>query len=437
MFDFFPSSDKKARAAAQRWLETAKAVWHLRGDRLSPADADELARSRSEVARLVAGRSAALEIKPAMQSLESVLRRTGGAVYPRGALAENVEFFLVAAIVILGIRSYFLQPMVIPTNSMWPTYYGMTAENFPPGASAPGLVQRIARLLAFGAFRKEVDAPESGVVSAPFVLDTTGQLHLFPRIVEGRSWMFVSAKYAEYTLYINDRPFTIQLPEDFDAFEETLLKTYFPPGHSLKEQWDEAQLEGRIKRSIATTDAGESYYVFRVPLGRPVQAGDPLIRFDLMEGDMLVVDRFSYHFFRPKVGTAFVFETGNIPALVQAGVPDEFYIKRLAGLPGDSLEIREPVLYRNGAPITGAAAFDQNARQEGLYRGYVNPPAGRGKYLLPGQTAAVPAGSFMGLGDNSPVSEDSRFWGFVPDTDVIGRPLFIYYPFTRRWGPAH
>ena len=49
------------------------------------------------------------------------MRRTGGAIYPKTALIENVEFFLVAAIVILGIRTYFVQPFKIPTNSMWPT----------------------------------------------------------------------------------------------------------------------------------------------------------------------------------------------------------------------------------------------------------------------------------------------------------------------------
>ena len=48
----------------------------------------------------------------------------------------------------------------------------------------------------------------------------------------------------------------------------------------------------------------------------------------------------------------------------------------------------------------------------------------------------VPESSYLALGDNSMNSFDGRFWGFVPAKDVVGRPLFIYYPFTRRWGPA-
>jgi signal peptidase I len=57
--------------------------------------------------------------------------------------------------------------------------------------------------------------------------------------------------------------------------------------------------------------------------------------------------------------------------------------------------------------------------------------------MLPvGGKVTVPANSYFALGDNSPRSLDSRYWGFVPDKDVVGRPLFIYYPLTSRWGLA-
>jgi len=42
----------------------------------------------------------------------------------------------------------------------------------------------------------------------------------------------------------------------------------------------------------------------------------------------------------------------------------------------------------------------------------------------------------MAMGDNSYNSLDGRFWGYVPAKDAMGRPLFIYYPFSKRWGPA-
>jgi len=92
---------------------------------------------------------------------------------------------------------------------------------------------------------------------------------------------------------------------------------------------------------------------------------------------------------------------------------------------------QEGQLYRNGQPIDGATAFAQNARKEGLYPGYTAD--GR---LSFGNTVTVPQNSYFAMGDNSPRSKDSRYWGFVPDKDVVGRPLFIYYPLTKRWGPA-
>jgi signal peptidase I len=59
-----------------------------------------------------------------------------------------------------------------------------------------------------------------------------------------------------------------------------------------------------------------------------------------------------------------------------------------------------------------------------------------GTLLPPGEVLTVPENSFFALGDNSHDSRDGRYWGFVPAEDAIGRPLFIYYPFTSRWGLA-
>src|SRR5581483_1181354 len=103
---------------------------------------------------------------------------------------------------------------------------------------------------------------------------------------------------------------------------------------------------------------------------------EPLLRFDILTGDKLFVDRFSYHFVRPHAGSGMVFRTGDNPAIAySAGVPpplDEYYIKRLVGVPGDTIEIRQPVLYRNGAPATGSEAFRLNNGRVPPYRGYFN-----------------------------------------------------------------
>jgi len=162
-----------------------------------------------------------------------------------------------------------------------------------------------------------------------------------------------------------------------------------------------------------------------------VHKGEKIISFDILTGDLLFVDRLSYNFIQPKIGSGFVFKTGNIPALKER-VGDRYFVKRLVGLPGDKLEVKAPVLWRNGQPIDGSASFGREARQEGLYPGYTNNGS-----LPAGEVLTIPEHSYFAMGDNSPDSYDSRGWGVVPEKDVVGRPLFIYYPLTTRWGPAH
>jgi signal peptidase I len=190
--------------------------------------------------------------------------------------------------------------------------------------------------------------------------------------------------------------------------------------------------------------------VYWLPIGKTVRKGETIMSFDILTGDLLFVDRLTYNFIRPSVGSGFVFKTGNIhsPEMqdpVTGAQISQYYVKRLVGTPGDTLEIKAPVLYRNGKPIEGSPAFDKNARKEGKYPGYTNDSGGpvmadgvqvSDGALPPGRTVKVPPHSFFAMGDNSPRSKDSRFWGFVPEKDVVGRPLFIYFPFTSRWGLA-
>ena len=128
-----------------------------------------------------------------------------------------------------------------------------------------------------------------------------------------------------------------------------------------------------------------------------------------------------------------------MPQAVAADVRGKYYIKRLVGGPGDELEIREPILFNNGEPVEGAEAFVNNHEQMDEYDGYVNP-AFDFRYPMPlssGNSYTVPEDSFFAMGDNSDNSQDSRYWGRVDKESVIGRAIFIYYPFTTgHWGLA-
>jgi signal peptidase I len=160
-----------------------------------------------------------------------------------------------------------------------------------------------------------------------------------------------------------------------------------------------------------------------------------------MSGDMLFVDRLSFHFVPPKVGQGFVFRTENIyhPDMQSpAGSGNQikqYYIKRLVGVGGDKLAVRDPILMRNGRPIQGADAFEANHAQLPPFTGYTIGK--NGGFLDTQNNYTVPAAHFFAMGDNSSNSADSRFWGPIPEQDAVGRPLFIYYPFSRRWGLAH
>src|SRR5689334_15870930 len=146
------SNEEKMRSSAENWLELADKVYHFRRDLLTDRESGELLERTQELRQLLKKKADAATLKLGIESLESVLRRTGGAIYPKTSLVENVEFFLVAAIVILGIRTYFVQPFKIPTNSMWPTYNGMTPQVYKTPAEEPSAPAVVARLAAFGAW---------------------------------------------------------------------------------------------------------------------------------------------------------------------------------------------------------------------------------------------------------------------------------------------
>lgn len=399
------------RANAKNWIELAEKVYHYRRDVISQVLAAELQGQIANLRKMLKDRTDAAKLKLGIEELEGVMRRTGGKIYPKSTVQEYVEFFLVAAIVVLGIRTYFVQPFKIPTNSMWPTYNGMTPQVYKDPAEVPGAVAQALRFVAFGAKNYKVIAPDSGKIVVPVAMGSGGVLQFNRK--PGKKWGVFSTTVREYVIGVGRETVRIEVPEDFD-FDWAFREAFGLKGEQLDD------LARRSRRVDST--------LYRwVELDREVKQGEPFLMFDILTGDQLFVDRLSYHFVRPSSGDGFVFRTGRIGGI--GG--DQYYIKRLVGVPGDRIEIRPPVLFRNGAPITGADAFDRNARRDGLYKGYFNYGM-----LDSGETETVPPDGFLALGDNSANSKDSRYWGYVPRKDVVGRPLFIYYPFTKHWGPA-
>jgi len=98
--------------------------------------------------------------------------------------------------------------------------------------------------------------------------------------------------------------------------------------------------------------------------------------------------------------------------------PSRDFIKRLIGLGGETVEIKDGDIYVNGALV-------EDSRIKDVF--YYN----RGTYGKEGNKIEVPEGHYFVLGDNSGSSSDGRFWGFVPEENVIGRAELIYWPFSR------
>jgi len=142
---------------------------------------------------------------------------------------------------------------------------------------------------------------------------------------------------------------------------------------------------------------------FKIPTGS--------MRPTLMEGDRIMVSKFIYKFKKP--------ERGDVIVFISPEDKKKDFIKRLIGLPGESLEIS------NGTILIDNKAVDASSVIKERY--YYN----RGDYGEKDQIIEVPDDAYYALGDNSISSRDSRYWGFLPKKYLKGKAFLIYWPPNR------
>lgn len=98
--------------------------------------------------------------------------------------------------------------------------------------------------------------------------------------------------------------------------------------------------------------------------------------------------------------------------------PDKDFIKRVIGLPGDTVMLQDGDVYVNGQKLDQSSFLSSDVKTYG------------GSFLKDGDSVTVPAAEYFVMGDNRPYSSDSREWGFVKDNEVIGESFFVYWPVT-------
>jgi signal peptidase I len=310
--------DRQTRKYAREILRGGQKWLRINQDLLAAKQQSEIEAKLRELEQALHGGSAT----EAAARADELERKIQGVLpaQKHSAVRENAEVLLVAVIVAMAVRTFFIQPFKIPTGSMQPTLYGI----YPPPETAP--------------------------------------------------------------------------PEPYKTLQ----------GPSL------------LERIVGILFQGNMYeeYGYR------------------SRGDHIFVDKISYHFRKPQRGEVIVFDTSHITELGGAA-RGRFYIKRLIGLENDVIQIQPPHVLVNGQVLDSRPAFERIYSRQNGYSGYVIIGGfPRSRYLnSPDATYTVPPKHLFVMGDNSRSSLDGRFWGSLPQKDLVGRAVFVYWPFTKRFGP--
>jgi signal peptidase I len=181
----------------------------------------------------------------------------------------------------------------------------------------------------------------------------------------------------------------------------------------------------------------------------------------LLTGDLILVNKFTYGLRLPVINTKLTDGTplarGDVVVFRYPPKPSLDYIKRVVGIPGDEVSYLNKKLVINGQPVSKEAIpdyFDEETmrylkqyredlvgkkhlllndetRRAGLSEAEIMPFPNQEncRYSVEGVVCKVPAGHYFMMGDNRDNSLDSRYWGFVPDRNVVGKAFFVWMNF--------
>lgn len=404
----------KWKKEAKHLYKGSKKFIHYKRDLLELDRIEEIESRRDDLKKAwkQGDREASKEAGKQLQSCcEKSLPRYKGP----DALTENVEVFFVAIVIALGLRAYYLQPFRIPTGSMRPTLNGIIGH-VQSKDKWPAAPVRWMQQASHGRDYLSV----STEATADRIVD----------IKDGQVWHFFTRTNI---IFASGRK--VSVPGSRTAFLETI---------------DYAALSEKFQRNITANNLGSIEF----PPNFTIAEGY------INTGDLVLVDKFSYHFRRPKAGEVFVFDTREIKQIQAGPNPGSHYIKRLIGTPGDTIELRGgtptvmkrsdqrgntillPVhngalLYRNGEKMKQDGVVKVESQQNG-YGGYQAHLRLEGRPVTLANKPSSGKSEYWAMGDNSYNSSDSRDWGTVKEFNVMGPALFTLWPFgSGHWGLIH
>jgi len=226
---------KKVRQAVDMCRQVRKLISAQR-DLLSPEEIQEISKAARELSNAIAAGDRLEGIETRMKNLEKVAN-ANLKPYPSASLRENIEVFLVTGAVVLALRTFFFQPMAIPSGSAQPTLWGITSENFlgRPDVKFPTGLKRLFQSCWSGIHYYDETAQEGGELRI-------GEIERVLRFIR------------KQTLWVGNKPYTFWFPVD------------------------------DLKQRAGLFD------------GQMIRKGEEFIKLKVVSGDHLFVNRFIYNF---------------------------------------------------------------------------------------------------------------------------------------------
>lgn len=394
----------KWKKEAMLLVKGARKFVNYKRDLLKPERVAEIESRRDDLLAAIKSGDRA-KVDEASKQIRATCENSLRSEKPPGWFEENVEVMFVAIVIALGLRTYVLQPFRIPTGSMQPTLNGIIGH---PLAQKdwPSLPVRLTEMATRGrSYVKEVNDRERRITD-----------------IRDIQWMHF---FSRSEIQFSDGS-TLRLPAPLTQMNEIGL--------------GDALAVARANNNV-------------LPAGTVLGEGT------IDSGDLVLVDRISYHFRRPNRGEVWVFDTRGIEGTKKnpskgkgAPIADQedgtHYIKRLGAVPGDTLAISPPNILINGK-VASEPGFEHvytlplYGRPGEVGYSFANPRGSSYPPVLakPGDSITLksdaPPGmrEYAALGDNSGNSLDSRYWGTVKEFNVVGPALFSLWPIkTGHWG---